>query len=275
MSDGMWPDLPDFLVRAWLAGIGLALVAGPLGCFVVWRRMAYFGDTLAHAALLGVVLGAAFDLDPLIGVTAAGMAVALLLTLLQQQRRLAGDTLLGILAHSSLALGLVALGFMEDMRIDLLGYLFGDVLAVSVRDLVFIWSGGILLLALLALAWERLLLVTLHEELAFAEGAPVLALRLFLVMLMALAVAMAMKIVGILLITAMLIIPAAAARMLSSTPERMAILAALAGMLAVTLGLLVSFRADTAAGPTIVVVALALFLVVQGREWLRSRRGPS
>ncbi|MEZ5823304.1 MAG: metal ABC transporter permease [Geminicoccaceae bacterium] len=272
MSSALWPELPAFLLRAWLAGIGLALVAGPLGCFVVWRRMAYFGDTLAHAALLGVVMGVAFDLDPLIGVTAAGVAVAILLTLLQQQRRLAGDTLLGILAHSSLALGLVALGFMEEVRIDLLGYLFGDVLAVSVRDLAFIWGGGILLLALLALVWERLLLVTLHDELAFAEGAPVLALRLFLVMLMAFAVAMAMKIVGILLITAMLVIPAATARTLSPTPERMALLAALFGATAVTLGLFASFRADTAAGPTIVVTALVLFLAVQTREWLCSRR---
>jgi len=269
--DALLPDWPAFLVRAWLAGIGLALIAGPLGCFVVWRRMAYFGDTLAHAALLGVVLGTLLDLDPLFGIVAAGLLVALLLVALQQQRRLAGDTLLGILAHASLALGLVALGFMESVRIDLLGYLFGDVLAVTTGDLVFIGSGAVVLLLLLAMAWQRLLLATLHEELARAEGAPVLGLQLFLVTLLAFTVAMAMKIVGILLITAMLVIPAATARALASTPERMAVLASLAGMLAVTLGLAVSYRLDSAAGPTIVVAALLLFAMAQLRGWLRSR----
>ena len=157
------------------------------------------------------------------------------------------------------------------MRIDLLGYLFGDVLAVTTGDLVFIGSGAVVLLLLLAMAWQRLLLATLHEELARAEGAPVLGLQLFLVTLLAFTVAMAMKIVGILLITAMLVIPAATARALASTPERMAVLASLAGMLAVTLGLAVSYRLDSAAGPTIVVAALLLFAMAQLRGWLRSR----
>ena len=263
--------LPDFLLRAWLAGIGVAAVAGPLGCFIVWRRMAYFGDTLAHAGLLGVALGIALDIEPVLGVTAAVLLVALLLTFLQQQRQLSADTFLGILAHASLAIGLVAIGFVEQVRIDLLAYLTGDVLAVSVRDIVIVWTGGAVVLLLLALSWKKLLFWTLHEELAQAEGGTALGLNLLLVLLMALTVAVTMKIVGILLITAMLIIPAATARMVASAPERMAVMAVLTGMLATTLGLLASYELDAPAGPAIVVAAFILFLLGQIAGLVRGR----
>ena len=257
-------------MRAWLAGIGLSLLAGPLGCFVVWRRMAYFGDTLAHAALLGIVFGVLMDIEPMLSVVIASAIIALLLVFLQQKQSLAGDTLLGILAHSSLALGLVVLSFIGTVRIDLLGYLFGDVLAVTEKDLAIIWGSAILFLFILMAVWQKLLLMTLHEELAQAEGNPVLILRFILVILIALAVAMAMKVVGILLITSMLIIPAATARLFVTTPERMALFACLSGMIAVTFGLMASFHWDTPAGPTIVVVALILFFLAQIKDRISS-----
>ncbi|MHA1568976.1 MAG: metal ABC transporter permease, partial [Alphaproteobacteria bacterium] len=147
--------MDDFLPRALLAGLGVALVAGPLGCFVVWRRMAYFGAALAHAALLGVALGLMFDIDPNLGVLAVSIVVAALLVALGRQRHLATDTLLGILAHGTLAMGLVALAFVEDTRVDLMAYLFGDVLATSTRDLLWILGGGVLVLAALAVLWRR------------------------------------------------------------------------------------------------------------------------
>lgn len=253
--------LDDFLVRAFLAGAGLALVAGPLGCFVVWRRMAYFGDSLAHSALLGISLGFLLGLDLQLGVVATCVAVALLVVALQQQQRLPTDTLLGILAHSSLALGLVVVSFMDRLRIDLLGYLFGDVLAVGRSDLLWIWLGGALVLALILLTWRHLLLATLHEELARAEGVPVLAVRLALMLTLAVTIAAAMKIVGILLITSMLILPAAAARRFARTPEEMALLASGLGVLAVGGGLWGSLAYDTPSGPSIVVAALFLFVL--------------
>lgn len=251
--------LDDFLFRALLAGVGLALVAGPLGCFVVWRRMAYFGDSLAHTALLGVALGLLLGLNPILGVVATSVSLAVLVVALQQQRRLAIDTILGILAHSGLALGLVALGFMQHVRVDLLGYLFGDVLAVTTTDLVLIYAGGACVLGVLAAIWRPLLFATVHEELARAEGVPVLLVRLALMLLLAMTIAAAMKIVGIMLITSMLIIPAATARRFARTPESMAVLAAASGTLAVVTGLCGSFRFDTPSGPSIVVAALALF----------------
>ena len=253
--------MPDFLLNALLAGLALALVAGPLGSFVVWRRMAYFGDTLAHAALLGVAVGLLLDVSPTLAVTVGCVLLAVLLVTLQQRQPLAADTLLGILAPSTLSLGLVVLSFNREVRIDLPGYLFGDLLAVGPSDLLWIVAGSALVLACLLALWRQLLAVTVHEELAQVEGLPVAGLRLALVLLIALVIAVAMKIVGVLLITSLLIIPAAAAQRHSRTPEQMAIGASLLGMLAVGGGLSLSWFEDTPAGPSIVVCAASLFLL--------------
>ncbi|MCY1289846.1 High-affinity zinc uptake system membrane protein ZnuB [compost metagenome] len=253
--------MPDFLLNALIAGLTLALVAGPLGSFVVWRRMAYFGDTLSHAALLGVALGLALNVSPTLAVTAGCLLLALVLVTLQQRQPLASDTLLGILAPTTLSLGLVALSFMKDVRIDLMGYLFGDLLAVSPTDLAWIVGGSALVLLALLFLWRPLLAVTVHEELAKVEGLPVAGLRLALMLLIAVVIAVAMKIVGVLLITSLLIIPAAAAQRHARTPEQMAAGASLLGLLAVGLGLSLSWFQDTPAGPSIVVAAAALFLL--------------
>ena len=204
--------MADFLLYALLAGIALALVAGPLGSFVVWRRMAYFGDTLSHAALLGVALGFLLDISPTVAVTVGCLLLAILLVTLQQRQPLASDTLLGILAPSTLSLGLVVLSFMHEVRIDLMAYLFGDLLAISPTDLAWILGGSALVMVLILALWRPLLAVTVHEELARVEGLPVTALRMTMMLLIAVVIAVAMKIVGVLLITSLLIIPAAAAQ---------------------------------------------------------------
>ncbi len=261
--------MADFLLYALLAGLALAVVAGPLGSFVVWRRMAYFGDTLSHAALLGVALGFLLDVSPAVAVTAGCLLLAVLLVTLQHRQSLASDTLLGILAPSTLSLGLVVLSFMHDVRIDLMAYLFGDLLAISPADLAWILGGSAAVLALLVALWRPLLAVTVHEELARVEGLPVAALRLVLMLLIAVVIAVAMKIVGVLLITSLLIIPAAAAQRHARSPEQMALGASLLGMLAVVGGLALSWFKDTPAGPSIVVTAAALFLL----SFVLPRRG--
>jgi zinc transport system permease protein len=253
--------IDDFLWRALLGGIGIALVAGPLGSFIIWRRMAYFGDSLAHSALLGVALGFLFGVDLQFGVLAVCMLLVLMLVALQQQKRLGADTLLVILAYSALSIGLVAVSFMESLRVDLLSYLFGDILAIGPVDLVWIYGGGAVTLALLAAIWRPLLAMTVHEELARAEGVPVAALRFVFMLAIALVIAIAMKIIGILLITSLLIIPAATARRFARTPEQMAALASLIGCLAVGGGLAGSLRFDTPSGPSIVTAAAVLFLL--------------
>jgi zinc transport system permease protein len=253
--------LDDFFWRALIGGVGVALVAGPLGCFIVWRRMAYFGDTMAHAALLGVALAILLEIHMTLGVFAITATVAFALVLLQRQQALPSDALLGILSHSTLALGLVLVAFMTWVRIDLLSYLFGDLLAVSRLDIALIWGGGAAVLAILAAVWRPLLAATVSEELAAAEGLHPERARLVFMLLMAGVIAIAMKIVGILLITSLLVIPAAAARRFAGGPEAMAVLAALTGALAVALGLTASLQWDTPSGPSVVVAALALFLL--------------
>jgi zinc transport system permease protein len=253
--------LDDFFWFALLGGVGVAMTAGPLGCFVVWRRMAYFGDSLAHSALVGVALGLALSIDTTLGVLIACVAVAVAITLLQDQQRLATDTLLGILAHSSLAIGLVTISFLDNVRVDLMAYLFGDILAIDVIDLAWVYGGGGAVLLGLAYIWRPLLALSIHADIAHAEGVPVRATRLAFTLLLAIVIAIAMKIVGVLLIVSMLIIPAATARRFAKSPEQMAVLAAITGALAVGGGLTASLHWNTPAGPSIVTAAFTLFLL--------------
>ncbi|WP_151704873.1 zinc ABC transporter permease subunit ZnuB [Nitrincola alkalilacustris] len=254
--------MPDFLLFALLGGIGVAAIAGPLGAFVVWRRMAYFGDTLAHSALMGVALGFLFSINLNLAVVVCCILLAVMLVAMQRQKFVATDTLLGIMAHSTLSIGLVAVSFLDNIRIDLMEYLFGDLLAISPQDLYWVYGGGLLVLALLWRLWDSLLAITINEELAQVEGVPVTRVRLALMVMIAIVIAVAMKLVGILLITSLLIIPAAAARRLSSTPEQMAVFASLLGMFAVVGGIWLSWTFDTPAGPSVVVVALMEFLLL-------------
>ena len=250
----------DFFWRSLLAGAGVALVAGPLGCFVVWRRMAYFGDTMAHSSLLGIALGFLLGIDLMLGVFAVALVVALLLFAFQRQRQLASDAVLGTLSHASLSLGMLVISLMTWVRVDLMSYLFGDILAVDVKDLLWIYGGGGVALGVLLWIWRPLLAVTVDEALAQAEGIPALRLQLVFMLLIAGLIALAMKIVGILLITSLLIIPATAARRYSRTPEQMAMGAALVGVASVGLGLTTSLHFDTPSGPSIVVAAVLFFL---------------
>lgn len=252
--------LDDFLVRAGLAGIGTALAAAPLGCFVVWRRMAYFGDATAHAALLGVALSLAFEGPIMIGVLATALLMATLVQSLSG-RGLAEDTLLGVLAHAALAVGLVAVSLLSGVRVDLMSYLFGDILAVSKTDLALIWSGAAAVVGLILWRWQRLLTATLNPDLAQSSGISARTEQLVLTLALALTVAVAIKVVGALLIGALLVIPPAVARPLARTPEVMALLTAAVGSLSALGGLGAAYQFDTPTGPTIVCVAAGLFVI--------------
>ncbi|MEP4378297.1 MAG: metal ABC transporter permease [Alphaproteobacteria bacterium] len=253
--------LDDFFVRALVAGVGVALVAGPLGCLIVWRRLAYFGDTLSHSALLGVALALLLQVNITAAVFAVSALVALSLLSLQRHASLSSDSLLGLLAHSSLALGLVALAFLPSVRVDLLGFLFGDILAVSNLDIAVIYIGGAAVTLVLIFVWRPLFAATVNYELAEAEGMKPARANVIFMLLMATVIAISMKIVGVLLITALLIIPAATARRMASGPEAMALIAIVLGVVAVVAGLFGSLEWDTPSGPSIVVAALILFLL--------------
>jgi len=253
--------IDDFLLRAGLAGLGIALLTAPLGCFVVWQRLAMFGNSIAHCGLLGVALGILLSIDLTVGVILVSLSLAALLIGMQGQKLLPQDTLLGILAHAALAAGLLAATWVGGARLDLMGYLFGDILAVSNSDLWWILFGVAAVSGLMLWLWRPLLAISVHEEMAAAEGVPVPLIRSGFMLLIAFTVALSIKIVGILLITALLIIPAAAARAFVSTPEQMAVAAAGFSVVGVLAGLGMSLQLDTPAGPSIVLVLTALFVV--------------
>ncbi len=263
--------LDDFFVRAILAAIGIALAAGPLGCFVIWRRMAYFGDATAHAAILGVALSITLSISLFAGVLLTAIAMAIMVSGLSG-RVFAIDTLLGVAAHSALALGVMAIALTGQPAIDLHSYLFGEILAVSRTDLLVIWGGAALVLALLVWRWSALLTATLSVELAHAEAIRPRTEQMVLTLALAVLVAVAIKVVGALLVTAMLIIPAATARPFARTPEAMAVMAAGAAVLAVIIGLTAAYELDTPSGPTIVAIAsIGFFAATVLRRLLSSR----
>lgn len=253
--------LDDFFVRALVAGIGVAIVAGPLGCFVVWRKMAYFGATLSHSALLGVALGLLIGIDPMLGVAIQCLLIVPALIMLERMSPLSIDSQLGILAHGTLALGLVIFGFMTWIRIDLTSYLFGDILAVSTREIAYVYVGGAIVLGVMAWIWRPLLAATVNAEIAAAEGLKPERTKMIFMFLVAAIIAIGMKVAGVLLILSFLIIPPAAARKFAATPEQMALGAVLVGVAATIGGLNASAIWDTPSGPSIVVVALLMFLV--------------
>ena len=253
--------LNDFFIRALLAGVGIALITGPLGCFVVWRRLSFFAGTLAHSALLGVTMALVFEINIAFSVFLISAVLAIFLLQLQKKTNLPNDALLGLLAHSSLAIGLVIIGFLTTIRFDVMGLLFGDILAVDENDLLFIWVGGAFILLILKLIWKPLFASTINYELAEAEGMKPDKYNAIFTILMAAIIAISIKIVGLLLITGMLIIPAALARNISNNPVQMVILSTVGGLLSILIGLFSSLEFNTASGPSIIAAALFLFLV--------------
>lgn len=252
--------MDEFLVRAMLAGLGVAVIASVLGCFVIWRRMAYFGDATAHAAILGVAFALSFEISIVAGVLIVAVAMAIAVSSLSDRTQ-GADTLLGVLSHASLALGLVAVSLLPGARVNLETYLFGDILAVTWEDVGLIWMGTVVGVGLLVCRWSALLTTTLNSDLAIASGLSPARERLTLTLSLAIVVAIAIKVVGALLITALLIIPAASARQFSKTPEMMVAVAVIFGAASAVGGLQAALVFDTPAGPTIVSLAAAMFLL--------------
>ncbi|MGQ0286082.1 zinc ABC transporter permease subunit ZnuB [Pasteurellaceae bacterium 22721_9_1] len=250
----------DIIFPAWLAGMLLSFITAPLGAFVVWRKMAYFGDTLAHSALLGVALGIFFEINPYVAILILTLILAIVMVWLENSTQFAVDTLLGIIAHSCLSLGLVTVGLLQNVRVDLMSYLFGDLLSVNFDDVLYILCGVIIVLSLLVFYWKPLISATVSPDLAQVEGINIKKMRFLLMILTALTIALSMKIVGALIITSLLIIPAATARRFARTPETMVVVAIVVSMIAVNMGLAFSMFYNTAAGPSVVIAAALLFL---------------
>ncbi len=251
---------PDFMWQALFAGIGIALLSGPLGAFVVWRRMAYFGDTLAHAGLVGIVVALVSGFAPLWGALGVAVGLAILLTYLQQLKSLASDTLLGILAHISLAIGLLLSIKFGLSKIDLLGLLYGDLLAIEPYEVVLIWGLVLGLGLFLKCCWSSLLLMTLHSDLAAAEGIKIFRLQLAFAIVFASIVAISIKLAGVLLTTGLLIIPAAASRFWANSPLQFIILTTSIALISMVAGLQWAFASNVSLGPMIILSAGLCFV---------------
>ncbi|MCC3860578.1 iron chelate uptake ABC transporter family permease subunit [Pseudemcibacter aquimaris] len=253
--------IDEFILNALIAGVLVAVTAAPLGCFMVWRKMAYFGDTVSHSALMGVALGIAFDTENPIVMIGTCSAIALFLQFLQRDRRFSSDTLLGILAHSALSIGIILISMMDNFRTDMMYYLVGDILAISEENIYTIAGVGVFSAICLKFIWRDLLSLTVHEDLAHTEGVKVERIKITYMLLIAFLVAVALKVIGVLLITALMIIPAAAARTISKTPLQMILFSAIGGVVAVVSGIMASSQWDVPTGPAIVLSATVLFLL--------------
>ena len=263
------PD--DFFSRAIIAGIGFTLVAGPLGCFVIWQRLSYLGEAMAHSALLGIALAIVLDMNLMVGVFSICLLISFILARVNSDSFLSGDSVLGIMSHSTLALGLVLVSFMYWIRVDVLDFLFGNIIAVTWLEIAMIYMASAVALGIIAFKWRAMIVLTVDEQIAAAEGLQPSQTRILLMILLAGTIAIAMKIVGILLTISLLIIPAATARQLAKTPEQMAVFAVVFGSASVVGGMFMSLEIDTPPGPSIVVCALLLFLSMATAMLIRKR----
>jgi zinc transport system permease protein len=255
--------MEDFILRALIGALGISIVAGSLGCFVIWKRMSYFSESISHSALLGVSLGLASGLGIHIGLVVTGVIFASLIVVLQQKQILSNDAILGIFSHLALSLGIVVLSIVGGANTDYFSLLFGDILSVTNQDIVWIYTILVVIAGLLIVFWQRLLLITLNEELAVSQGLNRTAYQLLFMLMIALTVSVSVQIVGVLLITSLLIIPPAVARMFARTPQAMAFQSIAVSIVAVLLGLSASLFYDLATGPMIVIALGALFVVSQ------------
>ncbi|ABL02460.1 ABC-3 protein [Candidatus Ruthia magnifica str. Cm (Calyptogena magnifica)] len=255
--------MENFIFRAVLAAIGISIIAGSLGCFVIWKRMSYFSESISHSALLGVSLGLASGLSVHFSLVIVGVIFAILVVILQRRQFLSNDAILGIFSHIALSLGIIVLSFIGNTNMDYFSLLFGDILSITNADIIWVYVILIVLGLLLIIFWQRLLLLTLNEELAVAQGLNRDFYQLLFMLMIALAVSVSVQIVGVLLITSLLIIPPAVARVFANTPSGMVFQSVIVSMVAVALGLGTSMAYDLATGPAIVIALGGLFILSQ------------
>lgn len=258
----------EFIVKALLTGIGISIVSGPIGSLMVWQRMAYFGDTLAHATLLGVSIAMLLHINIYYGLIGTSCLIAVILTI-TNNKNFTNDTTLSILSNLILAIGLIIATTIKNFRLDLLNYLYGDILSVTSSDLCWILGMVIIVIGSLLIYWEKLVLITINQQIAIAEGVAYNKIRWILIILISLIFAVSVRLVGVLLINSLLIIPCCLAKSLAKSPTQMAFLGSIYGCLAIILGILGSIQFDLPTGPAIVVSNVLLLLFNLSLKWLR------
>jgi len=258
---GMTEWLDDFLVRSVIAGLIMVAIAAPMGCLMVWQRLAFLSDTLGHAAVMGVGLGLLLEVTPVFGVLAVALLIVFSLNRVNTFNSALSETTLAIISHTGLAGGIILVGLLPAQAVNLEAILFGDLLATTSADLIRLLITTVVLLLLLLHHWRSFVAVSVSREIAQAEGIEVRKVQLLMYIMIALLVAVMMKVMGVLLIAAMLVIPTTSARLFSRSPEQMVAVSALYGLGALAGGITSSFHFDWQTGPAIVVSATMLLLI--------------
>ena len=261
--------LDDFLLRALFAGLIMVVIAAPMGCLMVWQRLAFLSDTLGHAAVMGVGLGLMLQIEPLYGVLAVALVIVFSLSRVSHFNNALSETTLAIISHTGLAGGIILVGLLPAPTVNLEAILFGDLLATTRGDLLNRLLTTIVLLVWLLRYWRAFVAVSVSREIAQAEGIEVRRVQALMYVMIALLVAVMMKVLGVLLIAALLVIPTSSARLFSRSPEQMVLISGLYGLAALGGGLTGSFQFDWQTGPAIVISATLLLLLTLAYTRLR------
>ena len=254
----LWPAL--------VAGILLSCMMGPLGSIVLWRRMTFLGDALGHSSLLGLAVGAVYQINSVVCVLVTCILIMFFLPIFEKLKQ-TNDALLGVISHTFLAFGFVIVSLFNPAQ-NIESYLFGDILTITSVDLISVFCVAALGSVVLFFFWESWALASVHPELARAEKLATKKTEMIFNLFVAVVVAISIQFLGVLLISALLIIPSATARALAKTPEGMAILGAALGAVSVTVGIILSLMLDTPAAPTLVAVMGTQFILVNGGRFL-------
>jgi zinc transport system permease protein len=258
-TPSMSETFQDLWIFPLVGGILLAIMAAPLGCLMVWKRVAFFSDTLAHALLLGVALHFLVQLPLLLSLAGTAVLFSTLLALIYRRKQIPPDSFLVLLSQGGLALSILLMNFADLSSVELLIYLLGDILILQGTDLLWMLGATFLVSATLWKLWPLCLSMIAHEDLAAIEGVPVTRIQLLLFILMGFFMALSLKFTGALLLSTFLIAPPLSARSFAKTPEQMVGGAIVVGILSTCLGLICSFTLNLPTGPSIVLCLLGFW----------------
>ena len=250
-----------FIQRALIASVMVGILCPFVGNFVVLRRMSFFADAISHSAFAGIATGALLGIDLSVSSVAVAILIALLIAFLSEKTSLSHDTVIGVAFSGAIATGMLIMGMLRGYRADLLTFLFGDILAITENDLLLIFAIGILTVAVLLICLKPFLQITFNRDLARVEGVNVRFFEYMLFLIIAIVITVSLKIIGIILVTSLLIVPAASAKNIASSMKRLFVLSSAFGVVSGIIGLACSVYLNTSSGPTIVLVSIGIFFL--------------
>lgn len=251
-----------FMQRAFIAGISLGALLACMGMFVVARRISFFGDGIAHASLAGVAIGIVAGLNPFLTALLTGVIVAIGIYILERKTRIASDALIGLIFTTSLALGVVLLSLRSGYQPELISFLFGNILTLTRIDVLLITLFSVSIISILAMTFKQFALVVFDRTTAWLRGLPVKTFEFLFYVILAIAVVLGVKLLGIILVSALLIIPPTAAKLVARSLTSLIVISVVLAEVAVISGLTLSYYLDLPSGATIILVSALLFFVI-------------